>query len=91
MEDPDAIEDIENAGHPVDYALAYDPQSGRLHFGCDNLEDLRFMVMVYDNGGRRVRTFRASDGTNLAGLPRGLYMITWSVDGRQRTVKLMKQ
>ena len=91
VEEPDAIEDIENAGQPVDYALAYDPQSGRLHFGCDNLEDLRFMVMVYDNGGRRVRTFRASDGTNLAGLPRGLYMITWSVDGRQRTVKLMKQ
>jgi len=74
----------------LDYALAYDPQSGRLHFGSDDLAALTFPVRVYDRSGRLVRTFRASDGTSLAALPRGLYLITWTFAGHRRTVKLLK-
>jgi hypothetical protein len=74
----------------LDYALAYDPQSGRLHFGSDNLEALTFPVRVYDRSGRLVRTFRASAGTSLASLPRGLYLITWTFAGHRCTVKLLK-
>lgn len=74
----------------VDYALAYDPQSGRLHFGSDNLEALTFPVRIYDHSGRLVRTFRASAGTSLSSLPRGLYLITWTFAAHRRTVKLLK-
>lgn len=74
----------------IDYALAYDPATHRLHFGADDPAALTFMVAVYDTHGHRLRHFRALDGTTLDGLPRGLYVVTWTHAGRQRTVKLMK-
>ncbi len=81
---------IDHFDSTIDFALAYDPQSGRLHFGADNLSALTFAVSVYDHAGRLVRSFRASAGTTLAGLPRGLYLVTWTIDGRRRTVKFLK-
>lgn len=86
-EEPDAIG---QSTADVDYALAYDPYTGRLHFGSDALDELRFTVSVYDSVGRLVISFRATDGTSLAALPHGLYLVTWSVNGRRRTVRLMK-
>ena len=74
----------------IDYALAYDPQSSRLHFGADDISLLTFSANVYDSSGRLLRRFRAADGTSLADLPRGLYIVTWNWQGRQRTVKLQR-
>ncbi len=71
-----------------DYALAFEPASGRLHFGADDLNTLAFTVRIYNAAGQPVRNFRASQGTNLSDLPAGLYVITWQVNGRRRTVKL---
>lgn len=82
---PDGIDTFD-----LDYALAYDPTSGRLHFGADDLSQLTFSVRVYDASGHLLRTFRANEGTNLSALPRGLYLVTWTWQGRQRTVKLKK-
>ncbi|MBR1681873.1 MAG: CotH kinase family protein [Bacteroidaceae bacterium] len=90
VEEPDdptvGIDDLAS----LDYALAYDPLSGRLHFGSDNLSDLRFPVRVYDRSGRLLQTFRACDGTSLSALPRGLYLVTWEFEGRRHTVKLTR-
>ena len=94
--DPDDPDDPDNPSvgiadlSEVDYALAYDPQSGRLHFGSDDLVALTFPVRVYDRSGHLVRTFRASAGTSLAALPRGLYIITWTAASRRHTVKLLR-
>ena len=74
----------------TDYALAYDPQSGRLHFGAEDLQELTFEVRIYDQSGRLVRTFRACDGTEMYQFPRGLYLISWKSEGKQRTVKLVR-
>ena len=82
----DTTNDVD--GLDVDYALAFNPLSARLHFGADDLSALAFDVRVYDSNGRMLRRFRASEGTSLAGLPRGLYLVTWMSQGRQRTVKL---
>ena len=82
------IDAIDNINGDIDFALAYDPYSGRLHFGTDDINALRFTVRLYDSTGRLQRTFRACDGTTLANLPRGLYIITWELNGRRRTVKL---
>ncbi len=90
VEQPDDTTVGINDFNEMDYALAYDPQSGRLHFGADMLSELTFPVRIYDRSGHLLRTFRACDGTSLASFPRGLYIITWTVDGRQRTVKLMR-
>lgn len=74
----------------MDYALAYDPQRQRLHFGADDVRRLTFRVTLYDAGGRPVATFRASDGCSLSALPPGLYIVSWTADGRHESVKLKK-
>lgn len=73
-----------------DYALAYDPAGERLHFGSDDLSQLGFVVRVYDQSGRNVRTFRATEECSMSGLPRGLYIVSWTEQGKRRSVKFMK-
>jgi hypothetical protein len=73
-----------------DYALAYDPYSGLLHFGADNPQDLTFTVRIYNQAGRQIAAFKACDGFNLLSYPTGLYIISWKYGDRQQSVKLMK-
>ena len=73
-----------------DYALAYDPTGDRLHFGSDDLSQLTFVVRVYDQSGRNVRTFRATEECSMSGLPRGLYIVSWEEQGKRRSVKFIK-
>ena len=81
---------IEGLNEMADYALAYDPQSGRLHFGADNLSAFNFPVRVYDQSGHLVANFRAKEGTSLINLPRGLYIVSWYAQGHQKSVKLVR-
>ena len=81
---------IDGLDENVDYALAYDPQSGYLHFGADDLSSFTFPVRICDQSGRLVTTFKAADGTSLSRLPHGLYIVTWNVRGCQKSVKLMR-
>ena len=73
-----------------DYALAYDPISERLHFGADDIQTLTFTVSIFNNAGRRVAAFKACDGYSLQSCPAGLYIVTWKLGDRQRSVKLVK-
>ena len=74
----------------MDYALAYDDANGRLHFGAEDLQQLTFTVGVYNVKGHRVGTFRACDDFNMLPYPAGLYIVTWSENGRKHSVKLKK-
>ncbi len=82
----DAIETIGD----IDYALAYNPVADRLHFGSDNISALSFAVRLYDQSGRLLRTFRASDGCSMTSLPHGLYIVTWKFEGRTHSIKFTK-
>lgn len=82
---PDAIQ-----GPRADFALAYDPQAQRLHFGGDEPSQLTFPVTVYNQAGAVVLRFRACDGASMSALPRGIYIVSWKLDGRQRAVKFSK-
>lgn len=69
----------------LEYALAYDPHSQRLHFGCDDLSTLTFLVSVYDQAGHRILQFPASQGCSVDHLPKGLYIVTWYDQGHHST------
>lgn len=83
---PSAINDIE----PDGYALAYNASSEILHFGADRPELLTFSVSVYSAGGQRVATFKAGDGCNVSHLPKGVYIVSWTVGGKTRSAKFVK-
>ena len=87
---PTGLDEAPSDTYGIDYALAYDPVSGRLHFGADDISLLTFNVQVYDQTGRCLITFRASEGTYISQLPRGIYVIAWTVEGKRRSVKLQR-
>lgn len=68
-----------------DYALAYDSHSQRLHFGCDDLSALTFMVSIYDQAGHLVLQFPASQECSVDRLHKGLYIVTWYDQGHHST------
>ena len=84
--DTDAMPQLDD----VSYALAYDPTGKRLHFGTDDLGSLHFNVDVFDSQGRRVLRFKASEGISVADLPRGIYVVAWTHNGRRRAVKFAR-
>ncbi|MBP3214493.1 MAG: CotH kinase family protein [Bacteroidaceae bacterium] len=85
--EPDAIAAVE----PDEYALAYNPQSKVLHFGAEMPEQLTFTAKILSSNGTLLRSFLASEQCSVADLPRGVYIITWRVDGKTRSTKLLIQ
>lgn len=75
---------------PEDYALAYDPFTHELHFGAADAESLRFTARVFDLAGRLIGSFPASGRFSLASEPSGVYVVTWQVSGKTRSVKFSK-
>jgi len=75
---------------PAEYALAYNPQTQALHFGSATPEALTFPVRVYTASGRLVGTFRASDSFIMSARPAGIYIVTWTVSGKTRSVKFRR-
>lgn len=83
--EPDAIAAVE----PEEYALAYNPQSKVLHFGAEMPEQLVFTAKICSSNGTLVRSFLASEPCSVADLPRGVYIVSWRVDGKTRSTKLL--
>ncbi len=87
VEEAGTMTDTGVASVSTDYALAYDPVTGRLHFGADRLQDLTFLVSVYNASGHRIASFRACEEFSMLPYPTGLYVVTWKHDRRQHSVK----
>ncbi len=80
---------IDTATPPADYVLAYDPDGQRLHFGAEQPSLLHFTAKVYNQSGRLVRTFTATEDISTAAWPTGIYIIAWQEQGRTRHAKLL--
>lgn len=75
---------------PEEYALAYNRYTRRLHFGSETPEKLGFKVSVYSAAGNKTADFIAADGYDMSSTPSGLYIVTWKVGGKTRSVKFRK-
>lgn len=93
IEDNPKIDDIaEVVSEPEEYALAHNPVLRQLHFGSSTPELLTFVATVVDAArGTVVGTFRANEAFSTANLPGGIYVVTWNVGGKQRSIKLLLQ
>ena len=87
---PDVVTGITPTA-PIYYALGYNPVSQTLHFGADDPSSLRFQATVTNAAGRLVGRFRASESFVMTALPRGVYIVAWDENGRQRSVKFTKR
>ena len=75
---------------PAEYALAYNQQTKTLHFGSETPAELIFPVRIYNASGRLVGIFRADEHYSMAAHPQGIYIATWNVSGRTRSVKFRR-
>lgn len=75
---------------PEDYALAYNPMTQTLHFGSETPEALTFTATVTALNGSRIGTFTANEEFSMATTPTGVYIVTWKVGGKMRSVKFRK-
>ena len=75
---------------PAEYALAYNQQTKTLHFGSETPAELIFPVRIYNASGRLVGIFRADEHYSMASHPQGLYIATWNVSGKTRSVKFRR-
>ena len=86
--------DVDGISHVFDdtpdYALAYNSDSHRLHFGADSPSDIDFTARVYDAGGREVLSFKASEGADVGFLRPGIYVVNWKSYGRSHSVKFIR-
>lgn len=88
---PEDITGINTPAEPEDYALAYNPATQSLHFGSAEPQKLSFTARILTADGRQAGEFRADETFSAAHLPAGLYIVTWSAGGHQRSTKFMKR
>ena len=87
---PYEITGVEYFTEPEEYALAYNQQTRTLHFGSETPAELQFPVRVYHASGRLIGTFRANEQFSMAAYPQGIYIATWNVSGKTRSVKFSR-
>ena len=87
---PYEITGVEYFTEPEEYALAYNQQTRTLHFGSETPAELQFPVRVYNASGRLIGTFRANEQFSMAAYPQGIYIATWNVSGKTRSVKFSR-
>ena len=77
------------ANHTLNYSLRYAPSAKTLRFIANDRAQLNFDVHIYSTQGRRVKTFHAAEECSIAELPRGIYIVNWSVDGTGHSAKFL--
>ena len=87
---PAEITGVEYFTEPEEYALAYNQQTKTLHFGSETPAELKFPVRVYNASGRLMGTFLANEQFSMAAYPQGIYIATWNVSGKTRSVKFSR-
>lgn len=85
--EPEVVDAIDNV-EPEEYALAYNPSEKMIHFGSSNPESLSFKVCIYNVHGALVNSFVASEECSVASLQSGVYVVSWKVGGKSRSVKI---
>lgn len=75
---------------PAAYALAYNPQTNVLHFGAEDRSELTFTTHIFAANGRLVGMFKADEEFSMATKPAGIYIATWKVGGKTRSVKFKR-
>jgi hypothetical protein len=85
-EDPIALLESE-----VDYRITYNQAAEevmiRIPTDAKNREGV---IRLYDMQGRHINTGTIEQPISMAGMPRGIYMLRWTVQGHSRSLKFLK-
>lgn len=92
-----ATNELENSIRPdgfisdIDYAVIYDRNLETLRFASDDMHVLSDVdVQIYTVGGRLLYTFKADEQLSVGALPRGTYIVRWTLGDVSRSVKFVK-
>ena len=88
LPDEDAIALLEG---DVDYRITYDPVAEEVFIRIPNDATVRKGVIhLFDLQGRHIDTGTVGQPISMTGQPRGIYLLTWTVQGHSRSIKFLK-
>lgn len=77
--------------YAVDYAVCYDKNRKVISFvSCDMQALADVKAYIYTAGGRMLYCFAANEEQSVESLPSGTYIIKWSYDGKEKSIKFRK-
>ena len=75
----------------VDYRITYNAAAEevliRIPSDAKNREGV---IRLYDMQGRHINTGTIDQPISMAGMPKGVYMLSWTVQGHSRSLKFLK-
>ena len=74
----------------IEYILAYNSDTKQLRFATEDIDRLKFTATLYTANGQLVARFRANEAFDMTPLNEGIYIVTWTIEGRQRSAKFKK-
>lgn len=88
LPDEDAIALLES---DVDYRITYNPVTEEVFIRIPNdATDREGVIHLYDLQGRHIDTGTVGQPVSMVGLPRGIYLLSWTVQGHIRSFKILK-
>lgn len=73
-----------------DYIVTYSPSAALLHFIADDPASLEGTFTIANLSGVIAMTGPVAETIDISALPSGLYILTWQIDNRRLTRKLLK-
>ena len=87
--EPNAIFAV-NANVNSEYALVYNSDLKELRFAGENPKELNFTAYIHTTDGKRVASFNASHPYSIVALPSAVYIVSWMVNGRIKSAKVVR-
>lgn len=88
---PDRI-DLALAEDDIDYRITYSPEREEVFIRIPNdAKNREGIVRLFDLQGKCLATGSADQPLSVAGLPRGVYLLGWTVQGHSRSIKFVKR
>ena len=88
LSDDDAIALLEG---DADYRITYDAAAEEVLIRIpSDAADRRGTIRLYDMQGRFISAGATGQPVSMAGLPRGVYLLSWTVQGHSRSVKFLR-
>ncbi|MGN1256023.1 MAG: CotH kinase family protein [Bacteroidaceae bacterium] len=84
---------VESIEAQTEYVLAYSAEAQTLRFLCEEVdrERMNFTASLYNSSGMLMGNVPSTGTFSTAGLPQGLYIVTWKFGGSSHSCKFMKR
>ena len=87
-EDTTGVKELEE--QEPQYYVTYDKKNDLLHFRVKDGKDLEGTASILSLDGKLMMQFKPTEDIDLSSLSSGYYILSWEINGKNRSLKFMK-